>query len=89
MDNSQIIHRESYFPFEGNDLAFNVVYFVFVLFLHPRLFFLALGEILRIDVCQSDGNLLALGGASGDIKIFDKRELKIVQTFPNIHKGNI
>ena len=42
-----------------------------------------------IDVCQSDGNLLASGGYDLNVKIFDKRESKIVQTFDDIHDGNI
>ena len=42
-----------------------------------------------IDVCQSDGNMLATGGKDENVKIFDKREYKIVQTFDGIHPGNI
>ena len=41
-----------------------------------------------IDVCKSNGNLLASDG-SGNVNIFDKRESKIVQTFEDIHMGNI
>jgi WD40 repeat protein len=40
-----------------------------------------------IDVCQSNGNLLASGGDDKAIKIFDKRESKIVKTFQGIHSG--
>ncbi len=40
-----------------------------------------------IDVCQSNGNLLASGGGDKVIKIFDKRESKIVKTFEGIHSG--
>ena len=40
-----------------------------------------------IDVCQSDGNLLASGGEDRNIKICDKRESKIVRTFDKIHGG--
>ncbi len=40
-----------------------------------------------IDVCQSNGNLLASGGTDRIIKIFDKRESKIVKTFEDIHSG--
>ena len=42
-----------------------------------------------IDVCQSDGNMLATGGDEKKVNIFDKREAKIVQTFDDIHEGNI
>mgnify|MGYP003877618977 FL=1 len=42
-----------------------------------------------IDVCQSNGNLLVSGGDSMDVKIFDKRKSKIVQTFDDIHKSNV
>ena len=49
-----------------------------------------IGEGTRwIDVCQSNGNLLASGGGDMTVKIFDKREAKIVQTFDGIHKGSI
>lgn len=37
-----------------------------------------------IDVCQSNGNLLASGGSS-ETRIFDKRKSKIVNTFKDIH----
>ena len=33
--------------------------------------------------------MLAAGGCDKNVKIFDKRESKIVQTFDNIHTGNI
>ena len=42
-----------------------------------------------IDVCQGNGNLLATGGEENNIKIFDKRESKIIKTFDDIHTGNI
>ena len=34
-----------------------------------------------IDVCQNDGNLLVSGGTDTSIKVFDKRESKIIKTF--------
>ena len=42
-----------------------------------------------IDVCQSNGNLLASGGEDHNVKVFDKREVKIVRTFDDIHYGRI
>lgn len=43
---------------------------------------------LWIDVCQSDGNLLAACGYR-DIQIFDKRVSKIVKTFDDVHASKI
>ncbi len=40
-----------------------------------------------IDVCQSDGNLLVLGGTDKNVKIFDKRQSDIVKTFEDVHSG--
>jgi WD40 repeat protein len=42
---------------------------------------LIIGTTVCIDVCQSNRNLLASGGTDQRIKIFDKRESKIVKTF--------
>ena len=42
-----------------------------------------------IDVCQSNGNILAAGGSDRNVKIFDKRESSIVQTVDDIHTSNI
>ena len=42
-----------------------------------------------IDVCPTDSNLLASGGDDVDIKIFDKRESKIVKTIDDIHFSKI
>lgn len=41
-----------------------------------------------MDVCQNDGNLVALGGEDMIIKIFDKRvSSRFVRTFNGIHTG--
>ena len=40
-----------------------------------------------IDICETNGNLLASGGRDATIKIFDKRRAKIVKTFGDIHAG--
>ena len=44
---------------------------------------------LSIDVCPSNGNLLASSGEDNNIKIFDKRNSKIIRTFDDIHSGNL
>ena len=36
----------------------------------------------------NDGNLLVIGGWSEKIKIFDKRESKIIKTFDSMHPSN-
>ena len=38
-----------------------------------------------IDACQNDGNLLATCGYDCNVKIFDKRVSKIINTFDDIH----
>ena len=43
--------------------------------------------IYWIDVCQNDGNLLASAGEDHNIKIYDRRASKIIQTFNEIHTG--
>ena len=40
-----------------------------------------------IDVCQNDGNLLVSGGTDKKLKIFDKRESKVIKTFDGVHSG--
>lgn len=40
-----------------------------------------------IDVCQVDGNLLASCGQDEHVKVFDRRESRIVKIFQNIHTG--
>ncbi len=41
-----------------------------------------------IDVCPSDSNLLAAGGKDISVKVYDRRESKIVKTFGNeLHSG--
>ncbi len=46
-----------------------------------------IGTTFWIDVCQSYPNLLASGGEDGIIKIFDKRESKVVKAFEGVHSG--
>ena len=41
-----------------------------------------------MDACPNDGNLLAADGGNGSIKIFDRREGRIVKTFEEVHAGN-
>ena len=51
-----------------------------------------LDDTFWIDVCPSDGNLVAAGGLGGideTISIFDRRELGTAQTFDEIHTRNI
>ena len=40
-----------------------------------------------IDTCQGSENLLAAAGQESSIKIFDRRESKLVKTFENFHTG--
>ena len=40
-----------------------------------------------IDVCPSDGSLLAAGGQDTNVNIFDKRESKIIKTLTGIHES--
>ncbi len=40
-----------------------------------------------IDVCQSNSNLLVSGGEEETIKIFDKRQSKIVKIFEDVHSS--
>lgn len=47
-----------------------------------------IGYTFWIDACQS-GNLLASTGSDCNVKIFDKRESKVIQTFTDIHNSNI
>ena len=40
-----------------------------------------------IDPCQANSNLLATGGSSKKINVYDKRNSQIVKTFEDIHSG--
>lgn len=40
-----------------------------------------------IDVCPSNGNLLASCGQEKKVKVFDKRESGIVKTFDEVHSS--
>ena len=48
-----------------------------------------IGVIYGFDVCPTDANLLTSGGYDKKIKIYDRRESKIIKTFEGIHSGNI
>lgn len=50
--------------------------------------FSSLGYAHGMDVCPNDGNLLASGGVSKTIKIFDKRESTIVWDF-KVHSSDL
>ena len=54
------------------------------LWLHS-IIFKKLGLTITIDVCPSDGNLLAIGGSN--IKIYDHCESKLTKIFPDIHSS--
>ena len=41
-----------------------------------------------IDICPTDANLVAFGGVDRDVKIYDRRESKIVRIF-SFHAGKI
>ena len=53
------------------------------------LFLFFLDNANWIDVCPIDGNLLATGGTSRLINIFDKRASKLVNIFYNVHSGMV
>lgn len=40
-----------------------------------------------IDTCPTNGNLLTMGGEEKKVKIFDRREAKIIKTFNKVHSG--
>lgn len=47
---------------------------------------LLIGFTYRIDVCQSNGNLLAADGIDRKIKVYDKRVSTIIKRF-EVHSG--
>ena len=49
--------------------------------------FYFLGFTYWIQPCPSNGNLLVTGGTDQNIKIFDRREAKVVRIFYGIHTG--
>ena len=54
-------------------------------FFFVNLIFVLLGVAFRIDICPSNGNLLVSCGSERTVKIFDKRESKVVKSFRGIH----
>lgn len=38
-------------------------------------------------MCQCDGNLLAAAGEDGEIKVYDRRESKIVKVLDQVHSS--
>ena len=44
---------------------------------------------ITIDVCPTDANLLASGGTDLDVKIYDRRECRIVKIFNEIHRSKM
>ena len=43
-----------------------------------------------INVCQSNGNLLAAGGGEMVVKVFDKRESRFIKKFDDgAHSGEL
>ena len=66
-----------------------LILFGYILLLSFNVYFWAVSATSWIDVCQSNGNLVASGGNDQLVKIFDKRESKIVRTFGGIHESNI
>lgn len=46
------------------------------------------GWILAIDVCPSNGNLVATAGSDHRVKIYDRRESKMIKTLNTLHSGS-
>mgnify|MGYP000865260429 CR=1 FL=1 len=42
-----------------------------------------------IDVCPSDGNFLASCGRDRNVKVYDRRESRVVKIFDGFHTGEI
>ena len=57
----------------------------FLLFEIAYLYEIWKGWTYWIDICPSNGNLLAAGNEAHKALIFDKRESKIIKTFDSIH----
>ena len=52
------------------------------------MFIIVVTNIYWIDVCPNNGNLLVSSCGYENMKIFDKRNSKIVRTFDRIHTGS-
>ena len=89
--NVQVLRKEKenyVFSFQrGKTLDVLFVCFIFASKLCASVsYFLLMVDCARwIDVCQSNGNLLASGGEDCGVHIFDKRESRVVQIFPKSH----
>lgn len=53
--------------------------------LFNNFWYIAAGHTNWIDVCPSDGNLLAAGGESKDIKIYDRRQSSLAKILKPLH----
>lgn len=40
-----------------------------------------------IDVCPTNGNLIATGGSDKQVKIYDHREINVIKKIEGIHTG--
>lgn len=77
---------------EGKFESFDISIFPMISFFHFELityYQLPIGWTNWIDVCPSNNNLLATAGSDLNVKIYDRRESKIVKTIDANHTGTI